>query len=270
MDPLNRTRGTTRQHRGLRSYIWTWRDTLSTTVLLVVAWSVVWLTYDAIQSTWQAVLAWAWPRLGIGPASAVGLSSMDIVGRDWPFVSVALLAPEPDRFQRWATLVAILIMVGASLVLPRRHLPTIYFLRALAALCALSLAAYVFVPQLQGVDANGFFNDLLKIGGIMLWVVPVLHAVLLYIFPLHALEKLLGTVAGVAFIAISTPFQVGAMAWFLTQTSTLMLLPLYLLGTFLPPVLAQIGIYAYFVSRARVSERRGLPRPELNLLPTGR
>ena len=47
------------------------------------------------------------------------------------------------------------------------------------------------------------------------------------------------------------------------HTSTLVMLPIYMLATFLPPVFAQLGIYSYFISRARVAERRGAVRPRL-------
>lgn len=259
--------GTTRQHRGLRSYIWTWGDTLSSLLLLLLVWAVVWMGYDPVQGLWREMLSWGWPRLGIGDANAVGIGHVTLFGQAWDVVSVDIATHAPDAWQRWATLGVVLLLFLASVLLPRHQLPWIYGLRVLAFLGGISLAAAVFLPGLPEVDVRGYFNDLLKIGAIFLWLVPLLHALLLYIFPLHWLSKLWATAVALLFVVISVPLQVGAMGWVLVHSSSLMILPLYLLATFLPALIAQLGIYAYFVSWSRVAERRNLPRHRLDAVP---
>lgn len=260
MSWLKNTAGTTRQHRGLRSYSWTWGDTFASALLLLVGWAVIWACHDAIQAFWQAVLSWAWPRLGIGPASGVELTRVDLLGHAWSVVGLDIHAAHPDRAALWMALLVVLVLFVVSLLLPRNRLPWIYGLRVLAFLGGLSLAAVVFLPWLPRVDVAGYFSDLMKIGAILVWLVPLMHAALLYIFPFHLLEKALATAIAVAFVVVSVPLQVGAMGWILVHTNSLMVLPLYLLGTFLPPLIAQLGIYGYFVSRVRVAERRGPAR----------
>ncbi|HMN22162.1 MAG TPA: hypothetical protein PKA16_12315 [Ottowia sp.] len=260
MSWLKNTAGTTRQHRGLRSYTWTWGDTIGSALLLLVGWAAIWASHDAVQEVWQSILAWGWPRLGVGPASGVGLSSVSLLGQSWSVVALDISAPQPGRAALWTALLAVIVLCVLSLLLPRQRLPWIYGLRVLAFLAALSLAAYVFLPWLPQVNVAGYFSDLMKIGAILVWLVPLMHAALLYIFPLHLLEKALATALAVLFVVASVPLQVGAMAWILVHTNSLMVLPLYLLGTFLPPLIAQLGIYGYFVSRVRVAERRGPAR----------
>ena len=255
--------GTTRQHRGLRSYHWSAGQTLMLALLLLINWVLLAFAYDWIQGFWHAVLAWGWPRLGIGAAGAVAPEQVTFLGQAWQVVSVQLQASPPTTYNALIALVVLAIVFLLTVFVPRRHLPWIYLVRALVVLCAMSALAFLWIPALFHPEISGYFNDLLKIGSIFLWLVPLVHALLLYIFPLATLEKFLATWIAIGFLALSVPLHVGALAWIVVHTSTLAMLPIYMLATFLPPILGQLGIYAYFMSRARVSERRGVPRPKI-------
>lgn len=263
MGLLDRPGGTTRQHRGLRSYVWSSGQTLVLVVLFVICWFLLAVSYEGIQRLWHSVLAWAWPHLGLGPASAVAMEQLSFLGLAWQVVGVQMQAAAPTKGQAWLWSFVLAILFVVSLVMPRRHLPWVYLLRAFVFLCAMSALAFFLVPVLFNVQVAGYFNDLLKIGSITLWLVPVLHAALLYVFPLSVIEKLVATALAVLFVIVSVPLQVGSLAWIVSQTNTLAMLPVYMLGTFLPPVFGQLGIYSYFVSGAKVSERRGGARPRL-------
>ena len=262
MTTLNRRSETTRQPRGLRSYRWGMGQAIEMVLLLIVCWFLLAATYPDIQAFWRDLLAWAWPRLGIGPGSAVALDQVQFLGRPWDVVGLHVSTTAPTTAQAWVTLLVLALLFLLSLLVPRRHLPWIYFWRALVVLGAMSTAAFLAFPTLLDVEVSGYFNGLMQIGSIILWLVHVLHAGLLYIFPLGALHKLLATVVAVVFVIVSVPFHVGTLAWIVHETNTLVLLPIYMVATFLPPVFAQIGIYSYFVSNARVSERRSTARAQ--------
>lgn len=253
---------TTRQQRGLRSYAWSKGQSLELLVLLVVCWVVLALGYQHIQGLWHGLLGWAWPRMGIGPETAITLDPVSFLGRNWSVVGMGVTASVPTATQAWMTLGVLALLLLASLLLPRRHLPWIYLWRAVVFLGMMSATAFLWFPALFQVQVSEYFNSLMRISSITLWLVPVLHAAVLYIFPLGVLQKLLATLVAVVFVIVSVPFHVGALAWIVHQTNTLVLLPIYMLATFLPPVLAQIGIYSYFVSKAPVSERRSGARPK--------
>ena len=260
MAPLIHAAATTRQHRRLRSYHWSSGQTLAAAALLLLNVVVLVLLYEPIQGLWQTVLTWAWPRLGIGSGAAVAASHVNLLGHAWPIVGLQLSAAEPSAWQAWAALIVLALVFLATFLVPRRHLPWIYLVRAVVVLCAISALAFLWFPSSGPANVSGYFNDLMQIGAIYLFLVPLLHALLLYIFPLGVLEKLAATWVATVFVIVSVPLHVGTLAWLVAHTSTLVLLPIYMLATFLPPVIAQLGIYAYFASRARVSERRGAPR----------
>ena len=58
------------------------------------------------------------------------------------------------------------------------------------------------------------------------------------------------TTAGLLFVAISIPLQAASLAWLASECSLLVAVPLYMLFTFLPQIVGQLGIYGLFMSLA--------------------
>ena len=87
--------GTTRQHRGLRSYVWTSGQTVALVLLLALSWLLLALLYAPIQRLWLGLMGWAWPRLGLGPSSAVSLEQVRFIGLPWDVVGVQVSARRP-------------------------------------------------------------------------------------------------------------------------------------------------------------------------------
>ena len=208
MNTFTRASGTTRQHRGLRSYRWSSAQTLSLLLLFAVNWLLLWLLHTPIQRLWAGLMGWAWPRLGLGPSSAVALDQVRFVGLPWDVVGLQVSASAPSTAHAWTWLMTLALLFIVSLLMPRRQLPWIYFLRAFVFLCAMSVAAFFWVPALLHIEVAGYFNDMMKIGAILLWLLPLMHAVLLYIFPLSVADKLLATLLGVLFLVVSVPLHV--------------------------------------------------------------
>lgn len=244
--------------------MWSGGQTLLMVIMVAVHWLLLYLLYEPIQALWRQLLAWGWPRMGIGPSAAISMDQVSLLGWTWPVVGVQVAADAPSHAHAFIALIVLAILFLLSFLIPRRHLPWLYFFRAFLVLCLMSVTAFLWVPSLFRVEVSGYFNDLMKIGAIFLWLMPLAHAALLYIFPLGLVEKLVATWVAIGFLVVSVPLHVGALAWIVDNTSTLAMLPIYMLATFLPPILGQIGIYSYFVSRARVAERRGMPRKSLS------
>lgn len=242
------------QHRGVRSYAWSWRLGLQIALLLALPWLLLTASFDAIQLGWRHVLAWAWPGLGLGDASQVGLGTQPLWGLQWLLVEVQTDTPLPELWQWWLSVACVIGLTLVSFVLSRERLPLIYLLRALAVLGFISLMLYEFFTSVSSLTLAHMLNDLLKIGAVLLWLLPPLHALVLYIFPLPWHLKLAATACALLFTVLSVPLQVGAIGWLVQQTSSLMLLPVYMLCTFLPHIAAQLGIYGYFMSLARAPD----------------
>ncbi|MDO5086599.1 MAG: hypothetical protein Q4D74_03185 [Comamonadaceae bacterium] len=242
------------QHRGVRSYAWTWQLLLQIVLLLALQWLLLTAVFDAIQTGWQQLLAWAWPGLGLGEASQVRLTTQSLWGLDWLLVEVTTETPLPELWQWWLSVATVVLLTVVSLVLTRERLPLIYLLRALAVLGFISLMLYEFFTSVSSLTLTHMLNDLLKIGAVLLWLLPPLHALVLYIFPLPAGVKIAATLTALLFTAVSVPLQVGAIGWLVQQTSSLMLLPAYMLCTFLPHIAAQLGIYGYFMSLSKAPD----------------
>ncbi|GAB2490895.1 hypothetical protein GCM10027082_47460 [Comamonas humi] len=236
------------QPRGLRSYVWRLRDTMALLGMLAVSQGLVAVAHDSIMNGWHYMLAWAWPRLGLGSVELVLWGVADLAGLSLPLVVVQLPMRAPGPV---AAIFTGLLGGGlwlCSYLLPRDGLPLRYFLRLVGLLCAVSVLGWLWLPPGTGMSPQAVVNQLLMFGVGLLWFIPLLHALVLYIFPLSLGRQFMATVNALALVALSVPLQAGAIAWLLTHTSGLMVLPIYLLATFLPQVVIQLGLYGYFVS----------------------
>ena len=241
----------TRQHRGLRSYIWTRQHALQLVALLALWWLLLWFVHEPIARVWTHVLSWAWPYLGLGPSDAIKLSSTHTMGIPITVIRTTFFAPAPSLWLWWLGLALSAGLLVASWLLSRERLPLIYALRIIGFLGLVSLLAYEYLPALAVSDVNRLLADnMLDIGLSMLWMLPLVHALVLYIFPLPIWLKLLATFCGLLFITISIPLQAASLAWLASQLSLLVAVPLYMLCTFLPQIVAQLGIYGLFMSLA--------------------
>lgn len=238
------------QPRGLRSYVWRQRNTFALLGMLALSLGLVAAAHSSIMLGWHELLAWAWPRLDLGTAEQVRWSAAEWGRFSLPLVMVQLPTQAPGQTEALVTAVLAAGLWLASYLLPKDGLPLRYLLRLTGLLCMISVLGWLWLPTGAGISPQGAVNQLLLFGAGMLWVIPLLHALVLYIFPISLGRQFMATVRALALVAFSVPLQAGAIAWLLAHTSSLMVLPVYLLATFLPQVVIQLGLYGYVVSLA--------------------
>ena len=95
----------TRQHRGLRSYIWTHQHAFQLVALLALWWLVLWFAHEPIADIWSQVLSWAWPYLGLGSGDAVRHTEVHTMGIPITVIRTSFFAPAPSLWQWWLGLV---------------------------------------------------------------------------------------------------------------------------------------------------------------------
>ena len=238
----------TREHRGLRHYVWTWRHTVE----IVCLWAL--LTWGAVESApwiaqaWVALLQWAWPQLGLGTASDLAMHHTVQMGLPWLRFEVKMSSHLPTRIQWWTITVSALLAMLVTFRMSRERLPLIYIIRVVALLLLCSALAFEFFTAEINSDPSRLVVDVMALGLYLLVCFPTVHALVLHIFPMRWWLKCAATVSAVAFIAISIPFQAGSLALIAQHTSSLSIAPLYMLGTFLPQLMVQLAIYGYFMS----------------------
>lgn len=241
----------TRQHRGLRSYIWTWQHAIQLVLLLATFWLLLWWGASLAVQFWSQVLAWAWPLLGLGDTADVQTSVIPFLGLSIDVVRTHFYVPPPDLLQWWLGAGISVALIAISLLLSRERLPLIYVLRIIATLGIVGLLSYEFLPALAVSDVNRLLADnILDMGLAMLWLLPAVHALVLYIFPMPVLYKIGATLTGLLFLVVSIPLQAASLAWLAQQCSLLVAVPLYMLFSFLPQIVGQLGIYGLFMSLA--------------------
>lgn len=242
---------TTPEHRGLRRYIWTWREWGQLLALALFAFVAVLWAQPWVAELWASMLSHAWPVLGLGAPEQVQVGIRHWGFFSWTHVETTLNAPLPSFGQWWG---CVLLAVGsliASLLLSREYLPMIYLMRVGVFLLLSSLLAHEFWTAAVNNNAGHLLNDLLDMGLYLMCFLPLIHALVLYIFPLAWGLKILATVLAVGFVVLSVPFQAGSLGLLALHGSSLMLVPAYMVGTFLPQLVVQLAIYGYFMSLTR-------------------
>lgn len=238
-----------KQRRGLRSLKWSWWLTLGLLLTLFVQWGLVLVSYLPIQQFWLQILAWLWPRLGVGSADQISLVEISLFATiHIQVVQLQISELTTTLWQWFFSIFASLGLISGSYLLSRERLPLVYMMRAIGIMWLLGVALHYLFLDSSSLDIVSILNELIKIGVIMLWFIPLLHALVLYIFPLPLIVKLSGTLAALLFVVISIPLQVASLTWLLQQVGQVVLLPLYMLATFLPHIVTQLGIYGYFMS----------------------
>lgn len=244
-----------RQHRGLRSLKWSWWLTLGLLFTLFIQWALVLVSYLPIQQWWLQILAWLWPRLGLGSADQISLVEIPLLANiHIQIVKLQILELTTQRWQWFFSILASLGLILSSYFLSRERLPLIYIVRTIGIVWLLGIVLHYLFLDSSSLNIVSVLNELIKIGVTMLWFIPLLHALVLYIFPLPLIVKLGGTLVALLFVVISIPLQVASLAWLVQQAGQMIVLPLCMLATFLPHIVAQLGIYGYFMSLGKPNE----------------
>ena len=242
----------TREHRGLRHYEWTWRQTTESLVLVVGLTLLAGFCAPWVSQAWVDVLQWAWPRLELGAATDVrGVQFMTDIGLPWTRFEVTMAPHFPSRVQWWVLTLGALLVLVLTMRMSRERLPLIYLLRVVAMLVLFSTVAFEFFTADVNADPSRLVIDVLSLGIYLIWCFPAVHALVMHIFPMRIWLKVTATLCALAFIAISVPLQAGTLALLAQHGSSLTIMPLYMLATFLPQLVAQLAIYGYFMSLTR-------------------
>lgn len=239
----------TPQHRGLRRYQWTFARSLEVLALPLVTWLLLALCYPWIGPAWLTVMEQGLQWVGLHDIT-LGLQYTRRLGAGWHAFSVHAAAAPASDMQWWVALIVCLLMIAGSWFISREHLPWIYFVRAIAGLGLISVLAHAFMAEYLVTSSADLLRDMLELGQYLMWLLPLVHALVLYIFPLGWWRKLLATWLCMFFVFVSLPLHVVSLAILVRLGSDVAMMPLYMLGTFLPQLLVQLALYGWIMSLA--------------------
>jgi hypothetical protein len=218
---------------------------LALAVAAVAAWLLVFLHWTT--AAWQRLLSYWQQALGLG--DAVTMVRYRVAGvYDFEAPWVPFSSGLPGRTPLLIGAIAVAVVLVASFLVPRRMAPLVYSLRVLALTQATAEVFFYFWPEAFPYDGSGYVHGMLLASLALLTILPLMLALIYYVFDFTLLRKAWLTFLVLAHLALFCPLQYMTHAVVLHHGSLLMM-PLMFLAFGLPlDVMIFIAFYGWGMS----------------------
>ncbi len=241
------TRGTLiKQHHALRSLTLGRSFVLAVILLPLLFDGLLWVKLDSIIWLWERVFHFWVVKLGTG--GQVLYTDIAIPGRVLyiPFPNLPTSIPSLAALK--VNLVNCVLIFIFSVFIPKRFLPLTYLLRALLVI-QISASVYFFInPDSFPYDLAEYISDALVLGIYLMFLVPLLLAMIYYIFDFALWKKIMATTLIIGYFIIFLPFQYMMHAFIISSCSLLFMPVLYLFFGLLLDTLMFVALYAWAMS----------------------
>jgi YaiO family outer membrane protein len=247
------------EHRALLTSRWG-GDKLLAAAGLSVGLLLAWLfTMKWVSLLWAEVLSFWSEVLGMRAyVTTVHYRFGDVFGFAAPYLHFR--SPVPDVVDLLVGAVITFVVFVATFLLPRRHLPLVYFLRVVVFFQACAQLFFTFVPLSFPYGASGYIHGVLIAGLAFVALVPVVLAFTYYIFDFSFSRKLGLTLLVMLHAVVVIPLQFTAHAYILYHTSLLMMPLLFFVFGLPLNVVTFIAFYAWGASWKNTLYREPAPR----------
>lgn len=210
----------------------------------------VWLLFNPVALVWGEIFAF-WAQ-HLGPEGAtVGHTLVGIIGQSVNMPYPALESTLPTTTGSWLNLAVCAVLFILSLFMPGNWMPGTYLIRASLFIQASASVYFLLNPDEFHYTIASYTIDMLSLGMYMLFMVPLVLALVFYIFDFPLWWKGLVTLMTLVFFVLGLPMQYMMHAYIIHKTSYLFLPLLYFLFGVLLDVLMFINFYAIGMSRTR-------------------
>jgi hypothetical protein len=194
-------------HRALAKFTLDPLDLLMS-VTLVFLFSIVWIaSLGWVCRFWQYLLTTGTRLLALNVT--IGLADYHFT----PFLRFAIPYPRmedvaPNGWIWWTTAAAVVVLFGASFLLPKKHIPFVYLLRAVLCVQGSALVYFAWASASFPHTANSYMQGLVSYGLTLISFVPVLFGLTYYIFDFGLVRKTVVTFVTMTHLSLFIPLQV--------------------------------------------------------------
>lgn len=233
-------------HRATRRYSITPVEIAVDVALTLLMLAAVYGAWPFVLAFWHGSLQFWLERVQV-LGQEVSLSEVQL---PWVASAISLAADDvlPSALQWWGGVAVMLGALALSFIISRERLPLVYLLRTLAFIQATSLVYFYLWPARLPVTLGKFGTDMIQMVGSMLFIVPLMHVLTLYIFRMSLWRKLLTTLVSVVYLALCLPPHLSLLIWLMQKGSVLLLPMTYFVLMLLPYIMVLIAIYGYSLS----------------------
>jgi hypothetical protein len=215
----------------------------------------------ALAAGWVLALGWVssgWAKLLAVLSENLGLHAAVIMypyqlGATWgievPYLDIG--AAVPDGPQWWLSCLSTVLVLIVSLLLPRRFVPLIYWLRTIAVIHVSALFFFAFFPGSFPYNVADYHAGMMTAGMALVALVPVAFGFTYYMFDVGLARKLGITLLAMLHLAILVPLQYLAHVYILHHLSLLYMPVLFVVFGLPLDIFAFIAFYAWGMSWQR-------------------
>jgi hypothetical protein len=197
--------------------------------------------------------AWTWGTLYLSDLLFEGASVKhevhslgNLLRIEVPYLDIT--AGVPDSGVWWMALLLTTLTVLVSFIIPRRQMPVIYLLRALAFIQTCSLVYFAINPASFPYTVSDYQSGMLMAGLFVISLVPVLLGATYYIFDFGLPKKLLLTIITMFYLSILIPMQYLLHAYLIQKYSMLFMPVLFFFFGLPLDIFVFIAFYAWGMS----------------------
>lgn len=248
-------------HRSLLTLPMRWTAAVGSVLSVVMFTLAWWLVLPYVARTWEALARFSVEVLGL-PAQVTIVERVSSWGFSVDVPQIGLAAAEPTLTQWWVGTFSCAVILALSLLLPRRHLPLIYWLRLVVMLQASSQFVFRMFPGGFPHDIASLTSVLFAAGFFLVALVPWIYGLTFYVLDFSLTKKILVTVLAMGHLFLFIPLQYVAHAYLIHHFSLLWMPILFWMFGLAVDVGIVIGFYGWAVSwqplpylRARYGEK---------------
>jgi hypothetical protein len=212
----------------------------------------------SIARFWIRLLQFVGPQLGFEQlVTARTRSIVPFVRADVPYIAVN--APLPSTTVWTITALITVLVLIATLFLPKKYMPLTYLLRAMVFIQVVSLAYFALFGAQFPYNIPGYTSDLYTVGLAIMALIPIVFGLTYFVFDFGIGRKLLIVALGIGHLAVFIPLQYLLHAIIVRELSLLFLPLLFMLFGVLLDVTILVALYGWAMSWRDRAERVEAP-----------
>lgn len=200
-----------------------------------------------VAAGWEHILLWCLDVFGYHDVK-LGNFGFSIAGYNiyTPYLQLGAAVPDSEQWNGAVLLTSLILII--SFLLPDRHTPLAYLLRALALIHAISIVYFSFWPQYYPYALAGYHALMMLAGMAFIAIVPIVYGLTYYIFDVSLIKKVAITLITMLYLLLIIPLQYFAHVYLVHSFSLLYMPVLFLMFGLMIDVFLLIAFYAWAMS----------------------
>jgi hypothetical protein len=215
-------------------------------LLTVVVTLAFLLAVGVITRVWTAAFRWMAEPLGLGAVGERVTVVAPVLRVSVPYFTIQASTPSWPVW--WFVLIVTVLVLLASVLIARRHLPLAYALRFLAVIQCSALLFFGLARDRFPYDLPDYVSGMMLVGLAVVGVVPLLLGLTYYIIDVRWWQKIALSAAMMGHLLVFIPLQYATQSYFIARGTLLVMPLLFIMFGMLPEIMIIVAFYGWGMS----------------------